>query len=202
MFGSRQRKINQEISEIRIWIVGQAVGFASDIAEQFESEEDTEPRYRRVVTSDTGLSPTTSINQMLLIVESAAFFMHALSRFAFRPNDETVRDKICNPVKDAWISVLDELFRKTYENSPITRSNIVDHLNMRETEYGSEPNLLGNSADDPNCGVSAASRAIAEAIGRSGNEHLFAKSKIALMKSLLAMDLKRRVDSLAELMAG
>jgi len=89
---------------------------------------------------------------------------------------------------------LHEILLTADENSSVTSQEILDHIAMHETEYGSAPSLLGNSGDDRECVVWIAACAIAEGVDHAKDDLFVMTAKIRLMEILTIIDFPRRVD--------
>jgi len=146
MFGigfGKKAHIKEEIGEIESWIIGHSLQFTAETTRGFPA-----------------------VPQMLLATEALAFFLHALRRLAYRPNEAKV-----------WMSSFEPSVRQIVQLFAVTLNgwsgadldpeqlakDVQNLVSTRNLEYQTLPFLTGN-LDDRQTVVCSAARRISEAV--------------------------------------
>lgn len=188
------------LHELRIGILNQTINFAAGVAEEIDKYaaqklfglSDEMPSYIRHFSIGSPKVSKMQVNQMLLFVEALSFFWHAIDRLSFRPNSEALRAAILDPIVLSLTEMLTEVLNKDDVSTTGTDSLLgVQSLSLR---YAEAPTLLGTSADDKNCAVYLAARAIVEDTDLHIALVPLIRSK--LTEGLVALDLANRIQAL------
>jgi hypothetical protein len=181
MFNSlRRNAIKDDMAEFSSWLIGQSLRCAADISSQI---------------------PETP--QLLAATEALAFFVHALRREAFRPNQFKVWSNLAEPSLQEMVP----LFAMTlsgWSGSELDREAMVKDvqnlISTRNLEYQTLPFLSGKS-DDRQAVTTAAVRRIADAVDPARRAAV-AKAMHALYAEVVGRELPEQVARLEKLLYG
>jgi hypothetical protein len=197
---NRKTKFEKLLHDLKVGVLGQIIGFAAGVAEEIDSFaarrlfglSSEGPSYARQFSNGPPKTSTTHVNQLLLCVEALSFFWHAIDRLSFHPNNEALRAAILDPVAISLSEMLAEVLNKRGMNTTGTDQLIaVQGLSLR---YAEAPTLIGTSAQDNNCALHLAARAILEDAGL--HAALAPLMVLKLTEGLVALDLAHRIKAL------
>lgn len=168
-----KEKIAREVTEIQKWVAGRSITFGAEI---------------------NAIDIYRDISQMPLALESLAFFMHALSRFSFRQNNERLREITYDPVFHNMAHLYAQMIKKLSPDTPADIEEIVASLiTKRELEYAQVKTLLGDTASEKQSVLWLAAHKIAEQCGHH-KDMLFIQIIIRnFLQGLEAMELNQRL---------
>ena len=185
---SRQSKLKKLLKELRAEIAAETLKFSSDVKSKYDeqpSEIKTEPG---------------ELNQMLLNLGALSFFVHALDRLSFRPQSESLR-KIIHT--DTALE-LSHLYGKmigaiSVKLAPTAEEFVLNHLDIRGSQFAKAPSLFGDSAHDRTGAVWLAASAISEDVDHPNDLILAMLIKNRLMQGFINLSLPDRVEAIEEL---
>jgi hypothetical protein len=189
------------LHELRADVLGQMIGFAVDMAEEIDSfaarqifgMSNESPSYPRQFSIGVSKPSTTHVNQLILLVGALSFFWHAIDRLSFRPNNETLRAEILDPIAISLSDMLAEVLNKKGMN--MTGTHLLIGMQNMSLRYAGAPTLIGTSLRDKTSAVWLAAHAIAEDVGYP--EEVFAGLMHGnLLGGLATLDLGRRIEAL------
>jgi hypothetical protein len=167
LFGlGKTETATREIQEIQTWITGQSLAMAA--------------------TFDAAV-------QMVVVIESLCFFLHALSRLSYRPVSEKLRERLFDSSVRALVQVFANLLRQWGLNTPALEADLLSLVSTRELEYARAPMLLGEKFNDRDTAVWLAAFRLADAAGIPDRDIRVLPIMTALVNSLVAMDLAQRI---------
>jgi hypothetical protein len=172
MFGlSKRERAERGVREIQTWVVGQSLVQAASFDAQY---------------------------QMAVAVEACAFFLHAVSRFSFRPHGEKLREYVFDTCTRQMVETFSDMVRKLSKKSDSAslEADMLSLFNTRELEYGSVGQLLSDKFNDRDSAVWLAAYRLGEAADVPERDIRVFAITTRLMESLIAMDLKRRIEQL------
>jgi hypothetical protein len=172
-----------EIQEIITWILGQSVALGATFPPEglFENQL-----------------------QMNVAWEGCCFFLHAVDRLAYREGDERLRAVLCDPANRQMIETFTKMaYTAGGSLSPIDveRRRNISSLNSRQMEYGSAQRLLGNTFNDLRSASWLAAHHVARAAKIPEPDIGIALIHTELLKSLVFMNLAKRIKQLEGLYA-
>jgi hypothetical protein len=189
------------LHELRADVLGQMIGFAVDVAEEIDSfaarqifgMSNESPSYPRQFSIGVSKTSTTHVNQMLLLIGALSFFWHAIDRLSFRPNNETLRAAILDPIAISLSDMLAEVLDKKGMN--MTGTHLLIGMQSMSRRYAGAPTLIGTSLRDKSSAVWLAAHAIAEDVGYP--EEVFGGLMHGnLLGGLATLNLERRIEAL------
>jgi hypothetical protein len=180
VFGlTKRERREREAREIHTWIFGQAIGIAGTIK-----------------PTDGKLYFDGTHTQMVIALEAACFFLHALSRFSSRARGEKLRETVLDPAVHQIATTFSEMLRKLSPklDIPSLEQEVIDLFNTRDCEYGRASSLIGEKPQDRDSAVWLASLNVATAEHIPHEDIRVLNMATAFVDSLIAMELDRRVN--------
>jgi hypothetical protein len=171
VFGlTKRERAEKELQEIRTWIIGQSMVIAT--------------------TLSGGPAFQGTHSQFAIALEASCFFLHALSRIAWRPQSEKLRESVLDPSVDRLATAFADMVRKI-QDAP--GPDLVSLFNARELEYGAAKSLIGETYQDRDTAVRIAATHIASAAGIPARDISVLALATELVGSLNRMELAGRV---------
>jgi hypothetical protein len=174
MFGlGKKERRDREIKEIQTWIVGQSLAVAGALE-----------------------GPA----QLVAILEAMAFFLYAVSRLSYRPDNEKLRGAVLDSSFNQMVSTYSAMLRKRAPemNRPSLENDVAILFATREQEYGEAKSLLGETPHDKGTAIRLAALRIGEAADLKEPDIRIFAILTALMTSYVAMELPRRIGQVEE----
>jgi hypothetical protein len=167
----RSAKLERLLHELKLDVIGQVNGFAAAVADHIDDCAarklfglNSETRsYARLFSIGPPKTSTTHVNQMTLCVGALSFFLHAIDRLSFRPNNEALRGAVLDPTAISLSDLVADMLNK--QGMPITGTKLLRGIQSLSLRYAAAPTLLGASVLDKNSAVWVAAHAIAEDVG-------------------------------------
>ena len=203
--GAKSSKFDTVLHELSVSILGQTISFATSVADEFDDFAEcqlfglsaNDLSHPRFFSDGPPKRTKTTVNQLVLSFGALSFFLYVLDLTLYLTKDEVLREAIFDPTASSLIKVFidmrDAVHGKLYGkgNTASYRKAIAD---LHE-QYAKAPTLFGEDASDKNSGLSLATRAIADAAGRS-NSPFFEVILHELVVSLKKLDFQNRIKAL------
>jgi hypothetical protein len=204
---NRKAKFEKLLRDLKAGVVGRTMGFAANVSEEIDKFTAQKlfgwsgemPTYARQFSIGPPKTSRTHVNQTLLFVGALSLFLHAIDRLSFRQNNEALRAAILDPIVVSVSEMLAEILNKGGMNTTVNDTLLgVQALSLR---YAEAPTLAGTSAEDHNCALWLAARAIVEdtglPLGTAAEKDVLAMPmSLKLSEGLLALDLANRIKAL------
>lgn len=213
----RKAQFEKLLQELKVLVFTQSAGFAAGVAEEIEalaakgSSFSSLPRaaYERFFSSVAPpKSDKTLINQMTLFLGAFSFYWHAIDRYSFRKDNETLRVAILDPIVFAISKGLAEIM--TSKGRKATTEEVIAAVQPLSLRYAGARTLLGSNPNDFNSvyGSDCAARLAARAIVDDTELALDAGKKLTLshivmtvlLESILKLELPKRIKTLETLL--
>jgi hypothetical protein len=167
VFGSAARPSNP-LDELHGAMIGSAIKFATGVSTWGTTfvHELLEPSYEELFQLDIELSSRSYFNQLLLAIEAACFFLHALNRLLERFGSEEFKKAIYDSSRKTliswWIEVAVSALGR--DSDSVNEEAFDALIKRRDLEYAKSPTLLGSGYDDQDGAVWMAARTISDEV--------------------------------------
>ena len=190
-------KLKRLLKDLQIGIIGQTIGSAADIAEEFDKFATGRASYPLLFSNRPPKVATTHINQIVLSLGVLGFFIHAVDRLSFRQNSENLREAIFDPTAIELSKWFGESLGNTHpELASTAKQDALSYLNASGLQYSKASTLLGKIEDDKNSAVWIAACNIASDLNHPNRQLLVLLIKVRLIEGLVELNLANRVKAL------
>jgi len=189
-------KLKRLLEDLQVGIIGQTIGSAADIAEEFDKFATGRASYPLLFSNGPPKVATTHINQIVLSLGVLGFFIHAVDRLSFRQNSENLREAIFDPTAIELSKWFGETGNTHPEPAPTAKQDALSYLNASGLKYSKASTLLGKIEDDKNSAVWIAACNIASDLNHPNRQLLVLLIKVRLVEGLVELDLANRVKAL------
>ena len=206
IFGfGRKSRFGKQLKELQVRMQEAITDFAVRVTEDFgpivNRRAVDSPPYPKFLSIGPPKADKTHLNQLILCLDALGFFVHALDRFLFRPDSDT----LSAAVLEATVLELDNWLESTVANltapgTPVSNDEIQQYVDHRSSQYIQATSLLGTGENDRHTAVWLAAETTAGDVGYPNDALLRKIIQTRLLEGLADIDLAERVKKLEQLL--
>lgn len=158
------------MKELQESIVTASMRFSGVVSQAVDDEinSDVDMVFKRVFTEvSKNYRPFSHVDQIYTSIEGLSFFVHCVNRVCYRPNDDTLRQKLFDPTVISIVELFATIIHSQSQdvNQEEVQSDLIALLSEREMQYASLPSVIGRDENDKQCVWQVAGSIIAQSIG-------------------------------------
>jgi hypothetical protein len=179
-----------------MWMAAAPMKFSTAVLDEYDNLcdrlklETGEREFPRMAMIETSPCQVSYLNQMVVVLEGACFYLHYLNRLTFRPGDESLRTAVYDPIAFAIAQLLADMIGALPGDPEGTssRESVLSYITARELDYAKAARFMGDDYADKSTVLGIAPGIIADMLHRPNNEPLQLIISTQLMRGMVDAD--------------